>query len=195
MMKITIAIGVFGLVTLSAAEPLMEGALVPDVQLRQANGEVVDLRTLTAEQPTVLVFYRGGWCPYCTRHLAALAEVEEALEELGYRVLAISPDRPENIAAAMAEAVFHYQLLSDSSMAASQAFGLAFQVDKATLDTYEGFGIDLVEASGEKHHLLPVPAVYIVDTEHRIRFAHVDPDYRHRLDPEALLNAARKAGR
>lgn len=184
---------VSGLLPLYAAEPLREGGAVPDVAVRTADGEEVRLRDLTGAQPSVLIFYRGGWCPYCTRHLAALAEVEESVEALGYQILAISPDRPAKLAEAAKDAVFNYRLLSDSAMSAARGFGLAFQVDNATLELYKEYGIDLVDASGETHHLLPVPAVYIVDTKHRIRFAHIDPDYRKRLDPEAVLTAARLA--
>jgi peroxiredoxin len=77
-------------------------------------------------------------------------------------------------------------------MVLSRAFGIAFRVDDPTLEKYSGFGIDLEKSSGRSHHLLPVPAVYIVDTRGVIRFAHWDPDYKKRLDPESLLSASRK---
>ncbi len=44
---------------------------------------------------------------------------------------------------------------------------------------------------GKTHHLLPHPAVFVVDAKGAIRFAHVNPDYRQRLDPQAILKAAR----
>ncbi len=183
---------VSSLLPLYAAEPLNEGDVVPNVAVRTAEGEEVRLRDLTGAQPAVLIFYRGGWCPYCTRHLASLVDIEEAIDAIGFQMLAISPDRPAKASETAGMSDFNYQLLSDSAMAAARAFGLAFQVDDATIDLYEEYGIDLVDASDESHHLLPVPAVFVVDTEHRIRFAHVDPDYRERLDPEAVLAAAQQ---
>jgi peroxiredoxin len=45
-------------------------------------------------QPAILVFYRGGWCPYCNLQLSELRLVESEAKALGYRMIAISPDRP-----------------------------------------------------------------------------------------------------
>ena len=84
-----------------------------------------------------------------------------------------------------------YTLLSDSKMEAAQALGIAFKVDDATLDRYEEYGIDLERASGEKHHLLPVPSVFIVGTDGTISFEHVNPNYKVRLHPDLLLAAAK----
>jgi peroxiredoxin len=73
------------------------------------------------------------------------------------------------------------------------AFGLAFRVDDATFQRYHGFGIDLEAASGKTHHILPVPAVFIVDENGRIEFEYVNPDYRLRI-PASVVLAAAKAG-
>jgi hypothetical protein len=51
--------------------------------------------------------------------------------------------------------------------------------------------MDIEEFSGRDHHLLPVPAVFIVDTEATIRFTYVNPDYRIRLNSNVLLTAAK----
>ena len=83
-------------------------------------------------------------------------------------------------------------MLSDSTTEAAQAFGLAFQIDDKTFKMLEGYGIDLEDASGEDHHILPVPAVFIVGTDGVIRFDFVNPDYKVRIDPEMLLEAAQE---
>ncbi len=153
----------------------------------------MDAHTLYAAKPSVVVFYRGGWCPYCNAHLGQLATVEPELVKLGYQVLAISPDRPEALRESLDKGGYSYQLLSDSEMALSKAYRLAFRVNDPTVERYQGFGIDLEKASGRDHHLLPVPAVYLVDRKGVIRFAHWNPDYKQRLDPAKLLDAARRA--
>jgi len=173
--------------------PVEVGATAPDVTLRKADGEAVRLHKLTAEQPAILVFYRGGWGPYCNRHLSALGEIETKLRGLGYRIHAVSADKPEKVAEAVAEVEFDYALYSDASAEAAKAFGLAFQVDAATYEKLLGYGIDIEAASGRDHHLLPVPAVFIIDREARIRFRYFNPDYKERLSGEQLLDAARKA--
>jgi peroxiredoxin len=172
--------------------PLKEGAQAPGSTLRRPDGEAVKLSKLYAAKPSVLIFYRGGWCPYCNTHLGQISKAEPELLKLGYQVLAISPDRPEALAAALDKGGFKYELLSDSDMELTKAFGLAFRVDDPTVEKYRGFGIDLDKASGRNHHLLPVPAVYIVDTKSAIRFAHWDADYKKRLTPDDLLTAAKR---
>ncbi len=173
--------------------PLTVGAAVPDMTLSTPDGTPFAPLTEAAKQPLVMVFYRGGWCPYCTRHLAELGQIEGELRDMGLRIVAVSPDRPEVLAESMNSHELTYRLLSDSSMVAAKAFGIAFRVDDATVEQYKGYGIDLEAAPGQKHHLLPVPAVFIIGTDGRIRFAYANSDYKVRLSVEALLEAARSS--
>ena len=182
-------------VPLSADEtnPLAAGTLVPDVKLTDVEGREVALAALVKQKPAVIIFYRGGWCPYCTAHLGELKKVEVQLLALGYQILAVGMDRPEVLRETAAQLDTEYRLLSDSKAEAARAFGLAFKVDDATNEKYKEYGIDLEGASGETHHILPVPAVYVVDTDGVIRFAHANPDYKDRLSPDDVLEAARRA--
>ena len=171
--------------------PLETGNPVPSVELQTIDGAPVNLANLAGKMPSVIVFYRGSWCPYCNKHLAALADVQEDLNNLGYQLLAISPDKPQFLKEAIEENDLSYTLLSDSSAHAAKAFGLAFKVGPATRTLYKGYGIDLVQASGQDHHILPVPAVYLIDAGGTIQFKYTNPDYKVRLSGEALLKAAK----
>lgn len=182
-------------ITLAAEDmqPLAIGKTIPDLTLTTVTDEPLNLRAAAKEQPLVLIFYRGSWCPFCNRHLAQLQEIDPKLRELGYRIVAISPDLPENLGKSMEKGSLTYTLLSDSSMAASKAFGLAFTLDDAMLEKYAKYGIDLETASGEKHHMLPVPAVFLIGQDGVIDFVYTNPDYTIRIDPAALLSAAKAA--
>ena len=171
------------------ATPLKVGATIPDVKLRTEENQEVSLRKLVSEKPTVLIFYRGGWCPFCTRHLKDLAGIEEDLNKAGAQLLAISMDTPAKLKATPARDQLHYRLLSDSDAVAIKAFGIAFKVDDATVEKYKGYGINLDAASGKDHHLLPHPAVFVANTNGVIRFAHVNADYKVRLEPKKILAA------
>jgi len=78
-------------------------------------------------------------------------------------------------------------------MIAARAFGLAYTVDSLTLTKMQLHGVDLEKASGQKHHMLPVPAAFVVDKKGIIRFAYSNPDPKKRVDPNDLLSEARKA--
>lgn len=176
------------------AKPIAPGRPVPAVSVQAADGTSLDLAALTVGRSTLLVFYRGGWCPYCTKHLSALQEVEAELLKLGYQILAISPEPAAALAGIAEKHGLAYRLLSDPGAAAAQAFGLAFRVDSATQKTYAGYGIPLQPIPGEPEaRWLPVPAAFVVGPDGVIRFAFTNPDYKTRLAVDRLLVEARRA--
>ncbi|PIR15628.1 MAG: antioxidant AhpC [Elusimicrobia bacterium CG11_big_fil_rev_8_21_14_0_20_64_6] len=177
----------------SEVRPLLIGAAAPDASLRGLDGKAVTLKKRLAGKPTVLVFYRGGWCPYCNLHLKELKDIQKDLEALGYQTLAVTPDRPSELRKTLDKHALPYTLLSDSKMDAARAFGLAFRVDDKTIKKYEGYGIDLEKSSGEKHHWLPVPGLFIVDKSGVITFVYANPDYKIRLRGPVVLSAAKAA--
>lgn len=183
-----------GTVALDAKQtkPLQAGAAIPDLTLKDAEGNEVKLSSLHRDGPLVLVFFRGGWCPICTKHTGALIKVHPQVKELGAQLVGVSPDNKESSKDNVTKNAIPFPILSDADVAAAKAFGLAFRVDDETVKKYQGFGIDLEKASGQKHHALPVPAVFIVDRSGKIAFAHSDPDYRQRLDVERIVSELRK---
>lgn len=173
--------------------PLKAGELVPDVSVSNAAGKPEKLSKYHADGPAVIVFFRGSWCPICTKHFQDLIKAQPAIAKSGAQIVAISPDTVENTRANTEKLKIPFPLLSDSDLAATKAFGLAFQVDDVTITKYKGFGIDLEKASGREHHALPVPAVYIVNKAGKITFAHSNPDYTKRLDVETILAELKQA--
>lgn len=174
-------------------QPLKAGDSIPDGKLKSIEGKRVDLLVEILKKPTVLIFYRGGWCPYCNAQMGQLVKIEPKLVELGYQVLAISPDKPAKLKESLDKQHINYTLLSDSPMEVTKKFGLAFKVSKETLEKYKEYHIDLEGASGEHHHLLPVPAAYVIDQKGIIRYVYYNPDYKVRINPDELLKAAQEA--
>ena len=173
--------------------PIKVGAKLPPLTLNSVDGNLVDLNQAVKEKPTILIVYRGGWCVYCNTQMGQLHTIEARLLELGYRLIAVSADRPAKLRESLEKHHINYLLFSDSSMTAAQALGLAFKVDDKTVERYKKLGIDLEEASGEKHHILPVPAAFVLDADGTIKFEYVNPNYKVRVDPEVLLTAAKAA--
>lgn len=170
--------------------PLEVGKTIPDVTLTNSFGHETDLYQVVSERPTLLIFYRGGWCPYCNTHLSQLAEIEAQLYDMGVQIVGISPDRPEYLKESTMEHELSYQLLSDSDMNAAKKFGLAFRVDSTTINRYKNGGLDLAERAGEDHYLLPVPAAFLVDTTGTIHYRYFNPDYKVRVGNEELLTVS-----
>ncbi|MGJ8662254.1 MAG: peroxiredoxin-like family protein [Marinicella sp.] len=174
--------------------PLLPGMSIPIFSAKTPAGETLEFHPDRLEKPFVLTFYRGGWCPYCNAQLGEMIEVEKELIEMGFDVFFISPDQPSFLLASMKDQELKekidYQILSDASMEISKAFKIAFKVDDETVEKYKKWNIDLEKASGYDHHLLPVPAIFVVGKNGVIQFQYVNPDYKIRLAPDILRSVA-----
>jgi peroxiredoxin len=114
---------------------------------------------------------------------------------MGCRIIAVCMDRPAKLRETLRKHGMSYLLLSDRDAALVRALGLAYRVDDATFEKYPEFRAELEEASGRQHHILPVPAAYVVDTKGVIRFSYVNPDHTRRVRPTVLLAAAQDMAR
>jgi peroxiredoxin len=176
-------------------KPLLAGATIPEglVVKTPANANY-DLNAAIKRQPTVLIFYRGGWCPYCSAHLRELQGSMPALKQLGYQVLAVSHDPPAALKAAASGQPVDYVLLSDSASRAARKFGLVYKVKQEYLQHISrDRGADVSVTADNAGDELPTPAAYILDKSGKIRFAYVNKSFAVRISQAALLDAARAA--
>jgi peroxiredoxin len=174
--------------------PLKVGDTAPAFTVREADGNTFRFEPGKRARPVMLIFYRGGWCPYCNAHLKDLRDAVPRITAMDFDVLFLSTDRADILRSSLKESV-DYRLLSDSEVNAARAFGVAFRVDDATYAKYKTYGVDLEQTQGAKHHELPVPAVFIVDRTGTIRFAHVNADYTQRLTAQQVIEAAGASSR
>ncbi len=162
--------------------PLLIGESIPNLNLENTEGESVSFYSQIKEKNTVLVFYRGGWCPYCNQHLAELGEIEKEILDLGYKILAISPDAVTGLEATGAKNEIKYQLLSDADGEFSKAIGIAFKAP-------ERYEKRLFRVSdGKNNGFLPVPSVFVLNTSGEILFEYVNPNYKKRMSGNMLLS-------
>ena len=169
------------------------GFVVPDLTAQDLSGATISLGSLLAKAPTLLVFYRGGWCPYCNHQLYTLAQAYPAFEKKGVQVVAVSVDQPKAAAITHAEWTLPFPALSDSALAVHEAFRVVHRVDAETQEKYQGYGIDLEAASGRTDAAIGVPSLFFV-RDGRVVWAHVDPAYKVRPTPEQVLAALRAGG-
>ena len=171
-------------------QPLLAGMTAADFNVKDAEGKAFEFKAADMNKPVVLTFFRGGWCPYCNLHLSEMRKAEAQLKEMGFDIWFISIDKPEMLLESLDDPDIGYTMYSDSSLEATRAFGIAFQVDDELVEKYLQWSIDLEKASGETHHVLPAPATYIIGKDGVINFAYVNPNYKARLHPDVLLAAA-----
>ncbi len=175
-----------------SVKPRQVGEVVPKASVRNLDGKDQALGKLLNGKPAVIIFYRGGWCPYCNLQLGKLQKVEKNLKAYGFDIIAISPDKPANLKESVAQHSLSYQLVSDSKVEAAKAFGVAYRVDEELGKELLVNGVNLEEASGENHGALVVPSAFLVDEKGVIRFQYSNVDYKVRVDEDQLLREAKK---
>jgi peroxiredoxin len=173
---------------------LKAGDFAPDFTLADAGGKPVNLGERLRDGPVVLKFYRGGWCPYCNLELRAYQQALPELHAIGAQLVAISPESPDNSLSTAEKNALRFSVLSDREGRVARDYRLAFELSPELKAIYRSRGRDLAEWNGGDW-TLPVPATFVVGRDRRIALAHVDADYRSRLEPADAVAAARKAAR
>lgn len=175
-----------------AARSLQVGDVVDDFTFYNVQHRPVRLHEFLAEGPVVLSFYRGGWCPYCNLALKALHYNAAEIALHNAQLIAVSPEKPENITYTMAKNKLSFTLLSDIHSEAAKKLGIAITLPDYMVAFYRSFGLNLSRYNADVVARLPMPATYIIDMHYTIRYAFVEEAYTQRADPETILTVLQK---
>lgn len=172
-----------------AARAPKVGDRAPDFTLPDQLGRRVSLAGELELGPVVLIFYRGEWCPYCNIMLRTYGTRAREFSERGARLVAVSPQTPDNSLTMVEKHDLEFPVLSDEGGEVIGAYGLEYDVESQSRKTFDAIGTDLARYNGESGWILPAPAVFVVDREGIVRFARVNGDYTQRVEPEDVLAA------
>jgi peroxiredoxin len=169
----------------------MPGTAMPDGELLDIAGATTNLAAIRNGAPAVVVFYRGGWCPYCNLALRNYeAELVPGLTELGVKLIAISPQKPEGSISTQERNQISYIVASDPGSKIATELGiLTAPTDDATAAQAK-LGLDLKNVNADGTTTLPMPTVVVVDSDGTIRWIDVHPNYSTRTEPRDILTAA-----
>ena len=172
---------------------LQPGDAAEDAALPNAAGETVRLAEQWARGPVVLVFYRGGWCPFCNLQLRAYQAVLPDIEALGARLIAISPQSPDHASTQQEKEALRFDVLSDQGGVAAARYRLLFELPPSLSETMANkMNLDLTAYNATDRWILPVPATFIIDRTGVVRYAYANPDFMRRLEPGVVLEQLRK---
>ncbi|HLG83485.1 MAG TPA: peroxiredoxin-like family protein [Bradyrhizobium sp.] len=177
----------------AAQKALKAGDRLPAFTLSDPEGNAVSSADLLARGPLVISFYRGVWCPYCNMELQALQDALPQFEQLGAKLVAISPQNLVNSRKSVRQNNLTFPILSDPHNAVAAAFGLRFELPDYLVKLYKSLKNDLPAFNGDPSWSLPMPARFVVGQDGIILYAEVNPDYTRRPEPEDMLPALRRA--
>lgn len=167
------------------------GDTAPNFTLKNALNKSVSLYNELENGPVVLTWYRGGWCPYCNITLHYLQEKLPEFQKAGAKLIALTPELPDNSLSTSEKNNLDFTVLSDVGNSIGKEYGVVFQLTNEVASIYEaGFGLS--EKNGDDSNQLPLAATYVIDKRGIIQYAFLDADYRNRAEPEDILNALRK---
>tara|TARA_R110001583_G_scaffold59932_7_gene178444 strand:- start:2361 stop:2894 length:534 start_codon:yes stop_codon:yes gene_type:complete len=173
----------------------MNGQQIPGaIEVTTIQGKKLSLGEVLNNKKTILFFYRGGWCPFCNTQMGQLQKIEGNLAKLGFQLIGISTDNEQDLQKSIGKHQLNYQLLADFNSVTSQAFGLAYYASQKITDRYMAamhLNNPLQQnKAGDKRLVLPVPAIYVIDSTGLVQFNYVNPNFKVRLHEELLLKAA-----
>ena len=164
------------------------GDMAPNFSLQNAIGKKVNLKDYLKKGPVVLVWYRGGWCPYCNITLSRLQEELPNFNAEGANLLALTPEMPDKSISTKEKNHLDFEVLSDVGNNVGREYGIIFKLTPEVAKIYnENFGLNA--NNGDNTNELPLAATYVIDKEGIIRYAFLDADYRKRAEPKAIIEA------
>ena len=169
------------------AEP---GSALPDGELLDAGGQPTTLAQNLGGKPAVIVFYRGGWCPYCNISLRAYqAQLVPALAERGIALIAISPQAPDGSLSTKESKELTFTVLSDPGNRLARQLGILTAPSDGARAAQLQLGLDLTQVNADGTTGLPMPTVVIAGADGVIRWIDVHRDYTTMAEPGQVLQA------
>jgi peroxiredoxin len=172
-----------------AEQALKEGDTAPDFTLPDADGKQVRLYEQLATGPVVLVFYRGGWCPFCSLSLRAYDQIAGAVRKHGGSILGVGLESPEQARDTAETHRISFPLLWDHGLHTAEQFGLGYDLDASMRAMYQLCSHDVPALSGTGAWRLPMAATFVIARNGRIVRAMVDSSVYRRMEPDDALEA------
>lgn len=163
------------------------GDKFPDFSLPNTNDKTVELKELLQNGKVIIAFFRGSWCPYCNLELKALQDNLKQITDKNVTLVALSPQTSDYSEELKSNHNLEFELLTDKNNALAKQLGIAFELQNYVIPTYNSLGIELSEYNENNNNELPVPAVFVIDTNGSITYKFVDTNYMNRINLQELI--------
>ena len=140
----------------------------PEFSLLDQDGQQRTLSELRGDQPLLLFYYRGAFCPTSAKQMTDYADIYSRFEPLGAQLVAVSVDSPETSREYADKMRIKFPLLSDTEFKMASDYGVYKSDDE------EG-----PQPHGE-------PAVFIIDSDGKIAYSQIQTGPKGSANPAEL---------
>ncbi len=163
----------------SIPNALRPGRSLPDFPAADEQGNPIRSLQIVGS-PTVMLFVRGNWCPFCTKQVEGLTRNYKDIVDLGAKLIFVTPKPLETTrrVAEFFEVEFDFWL--DDELNAAKQLGLLMTAGVPG-DSQKEYGLDTVW-----------PTALVIDAAGIIRYSKLSRLVIDRPDPKLLLNELKK---
>ena len=166
---------------------LRVGDAVHDFTLKDQQNRPIRLYERLERGPVILVFFRGGWCPYCNLTLRAWRYALPDLEFMGGQLLALTPENSTYVQHTVQKNKVDFPVLHDIHSEVARQFGVSVALSSYMASFYRSLGLNLSRRNADVIARLPLPATYVIDRQGVIQYAFVEEDYTQRAEIKDVL--------
>src|SRR3984957_17561791 len=166
------------------------GTVLPDAELLDVHAAATTLYAAAGSGASVLIFYRGDWCPYCNIALSAYqAQLLPQLTERDIPLVAISPQKPDGSLTMQQKHSLAFTVVSDPGNTIAGRLGILTRPSPEARAAQLHLGLDLTGVNADGPVPLPMPPPVILDAGRAVRWIDVHPDYGTRTEPRQVIGA------
>jgi peroxiredoxin len=160
-------------------EQLKPGRILPDFDATDERGQRVHSTALHGS-PTIILFVRGNWCPFCSAQVKSLTKHYKDITDLGAKLILLTPKPLETTRRVASFFDVEFDFWLDDSLAVTEELGLVQKTGVPSSFEKE-YGQDTVW-----------PTALVVDSAGIIRYTELSKHISDRPDPELLLQELNK---
>lgn len=155
------------------------GRALPNFSVQDENGQKAWSASWRG-RPTVLIFYRGNWCPLCMAQIKEVAGRYQEIEATGARVALISPQPQAHTRQLADKHGVRFEFYTDAGNEAARLLGI---------DHPGGLPLGMQALGYDSDTVLPT--VIVTDKEGVVHWTHETDNYRVRPEPVLFLSVLR----
>ena len=147
---------------------IRNGEPAPIFSLTDSEGNSHTIESFDGK-PIVLLFIRGTFCPSAKKSIVSWQDFSRSVNDLGFGILAITADTPDNLSAFASESNIKIPMLTDTNLEVSKSYGVYLSHNHQAGDYGE-------------------PALFIIDAKGRIAFSAITSGPKGMPEPGAIAS-------